>query len=494
MLNELAIGASVVFSYSGIIALVVGCLLGTVVGILPGIGTVTTLSILLPYTYGWSPELSIIMMAGIYYGAQYAGSSTSILMNTPGEPSSIMTCIDGYAMTRQGYGGRAIVAAGLSSLIAGIITVGLMAAFASTVSELAFKFGAKELCLLMLLGLLSIGAFGNKNPLNGIVMGLIGVLLSTIGTDINSGSIRFTGGIIHLADGINIVVIAIGLFGIAEIFNNIFFNKQTLVAQNVKIGFSWQDFKSILPSSLRGTTVGSLLGLIPGGGAIMSSFAAYAFEKKVNKDAKLGKGAIQGVSAPESANNAAAQSGFIPLLGLGIPENPVMALMLATLILAGIQPGPGMIDKNPEIFWGLIVSMLLGNIILTILNIPLIKIWLKFLSIPRKILYPIVLTVSLVGVYYVNNSWFDVGLALTFGLIGLAFIKLDLEIAPLAFGFIIGEMFEEQLRRTLLLSKGDYSVFLESGISVFLVCVIVAVSSWTIYKVFRKKSNEISKV
>ena len=491
MIDNLLVGASLVFSTQGLLACVLGCILGTIVGVLPGVGTVATLSILLPYTYGWPPELSIIMMAGIYYGAQYGGSTTSILMNTPGEPSSIMTCIDGYAMTKNGYGGKAIVTAGISSMIAGVVTVVLMAAFSGLVSEMSFKFGPRELSLLMLLGLLTIGVIGNSNPLTGIGMGLIGVLLSTIGTDVNSGVTRFTFGLIDLYDGIGIVVIAIGFFGIAEVFYNLFFNKGTSVTHNIKIGFTFQDFKNILPSSLRGTSIGAVLGLIPGGGAIMSSFAAYALEKKINKEAKLGSGAIQGVAAPEAANNAAAQAGFIPLLSLGIPENPVMALMLATLMMAGLQPGPGMIDKHPELFWGLIVSMVIGNIILVILNIPLVKVWMRLLSMPNKILYPLVFVVSLSGVYYINNSWFDVGLAVGLGIVGLAFIKLGLEAAPLAFGFIIGNPFEEQVRRTLLISRGEYTVFFGSNIALFLVAVICIVIAWMIYKIFKGHKDEL---
>jgi TctA family transporter len=491
MIDNILLGINVVFSAQGLFYCFLGCIIGTVIGVLPGIGTVTTLSIILPYTFYLSPEFSIIMMAGVYYGAQYGGSNSSILINTPGEPSSAVTCIDGYAMTQKGQGGKAIVAAGISSFIAGLISIVLIALLSPILSNFAFKFGPKEMTLLMLLGLLTIGTLSNKNIITGIGMGAIGILLSTVGTDINSGVIRFSLDTIHLVDGINIAVLAIGVFGISEIFINLLKSDSDSIKLNLKIGFTFDDFKKILPSALRGSGIGSILGLIPGGGSIMASFAAYVVEKKIQKNNKeFGKGAIQGVAAPEAANNAGAQSGFIPLLTLGIPENAVMALILGALILAGIQPGPSTIVEHPALFWGLLVSMVVGNAILLFLNIPMIKFWLLLISTPRRILYPVLFLISLLGVYYINNSMFDIYLALIFGVVGFIFTKLDLEPASLMFGFVIGSMFEEYLRRTLMISEGNFGIFLNSNISIILILIIVSVVVWGIKNFINSPKKE----
>jgi len=488
MIENLLLGLSVVFSFNGFLFLLAGCILGTIIGILPGIGIVATLAILFPYTYGVSPTYTIIMMAGIYYGAQYGGSTTSILVNTPGEPSSVMTCIDGYKMTQKGFGGQAVVAAGIASLIGGLITLFLISFLSPIMSQIAFKFGPRELSLLMLLGLISISAITNNNLFAGIGMAFIGILLGLIGTDIISGAIRFTGGNINLVDGISIPVIAIGVFGIAEILRNLSSKEDIKVSHSLKINFGWKEFKRIIPSSLRGTSVGSIFGLIPGGGTIMASFAAYTLEKKVSKNKdQMGSGAIEGVASPESANNAASQVAFVPLLTLGIPENAVMALMLGVLTFSGLSPGPQLIDKNPELFWGLLVSMFLGNLILAILNIPLVKIWISFLRTPRKILYPILFVVSLFGVYSINSSFFEVGLAVILGIFGFILVKLDLEPAPLMFGFVIGPMFEEYLRRALLIARGDFSYFVEGTTSIILLTVTILVTLFGIFKTFKNK-------
>lgn len=490
MIDNLLLGLSVVFSIKGFLFLFSGCLLGTIIGILPGIGTVSTLALLFPYLYNVDPTYSIIMMAGIYYGAQYGGSTTSILINTPGEASSLMTCIDGYQMTQRGQGGQAVVASGVASLIAGLLTLLIIGLLSPFVSEFAFKFGPKELFLLMMLGLISISVITNKNFIAGIGVSCIGILLGSIGTDINSGIIRFTGNNIYLIDGIGISVVAVGIFGVAEIFRNLFSKEDTKINHSLEINFGWTQFKRILPSSLRGTAVGSFFGMIPGGGTIMSSFAAYTLEKKMSKNKdRIGKGAIEGVAAPEAANNAASQIGFIPLLTLGIPENAVMALMLGALMVAGINVGPGMIEHNPQIFWGLLVSMFFGNLILAVLNIPLVKIWLIFLRIPTSILYPLLLVISLTGVYYINNSLFEVGLTLMFGLFGLFLSKLYLEPAPLIFGFIIGPMFEEYLRRSLIISNGEFSYFITGTISNILLLVILSIGLYGLYKIRKLKSH-----
>lgn len=487
MIDNIILGFSVVFSVEAISLLFLGCLLGTIIGVLPGLGTVATLAILFPFTYDLSPVYSLMMMAGIYYGAQYGGSTTSILINTPGEVSSIMTCVDGYQMTKKGQGGKAVVAVGISSFIAGMLTILIIAILSPAISDFAFKFGAKELSLLMLLGLISISVITNKDPIIGIGVACVGILLGTIGTDVNSGIIRFSGNNINLIDGVSIPVIAIGIFGIAEILKHISDQKILAPRHEIKINFRFEDFKKIIPSSLRGSTIGAFFGLIPGGGTIMSTFAAYAVEKKVSKNKdEFGKGAIQGISAPEAANNAAAQTGFIPLLTLGIPENAVMALILGALIVSGVQPGPGMIQSQPEIFWGLLVSMILGNFILVILNIPLVKLWLTVLNTPKNILYPILFLICLLGVYSMNNSIFEVLLACAFGIFGLILIKLDLEPAPLMFGFVIGTMFEEYFRRSLTISGGDFNYFLVGSIGQSLLLIIAVVLIFGIYKSIRK--------
>lgn len=488
MIDGILLGLSVVLSLKGFGFLLAGCFLGTIIGVLPGLGTVATVAILFPYTYGLEPVYSLMMLAGIYYGAQYGGSNTSILINTPGEPSSIMTCVDGYQMTKQGLGGQAVVAAGISSLIAGVVTILIIAVLSPWLSSFALKFGPRELSLLMLLGLISISVITNKNIITGIAMASVGILLGTIGTDINTGVIRFTGNIPYLADGISIPVIAIGIFGIAEIFNNLLDQTKKNNVYSLKIKFSLSELKRIIPSSLRGTGVGSVFGLIPGGGAVMASFIAYALEKKVSKNKdQFGSGAIEGVSAPEAVNNAAAQTNFVPLLTLGIPENAVMSLILGVLIVAGVQPGPGMIERQPELFWGLLISMVFGNLILVILNIPLVKIWLRFLNIPKLIFYPILLIVSLTGVYFINNSMFEVGLSAVLGIFGFIFIKLGLEAAPLIFGFVIGTMFEEHFRKSMSIARGDFSYYFDGDISKMLLIIISAVMIFGIYKTIKNR-------
>jgi TctA family transporter len=483
MVDNILLGISIVFTIEGVAWLLLGCILGTIVGVLPGLGTVATLAILFPLTHNLDPVFSLMMMAGIYYGAQYGGSTTSILINTPGEVSTIMTCIDGYPMTKKGEGGKAIVAVGISSFIAGILTILLIGILTPLISDFVFKFGAKELSLLMLLGLISISVINNKDPIIGMIIACVGILLGTIGTDISTGIIRFSENSLHLFEGISIPVLAIGIFGISEILRIMFEPKTTIARHEVKIDFTFSDLKKVFPSSIRGSFVGALFGLIPGGGTIMATFAAYAFEKKVSKNKdEFGKGAIEGVSAPEAANNASAQTGFVPLLTLGIPENAVLALILGTLIVAGVQPGPIMIQTQPEMFWGLLVSMVLGNCILVIFNIPLVKVWLTLLNTPKNILYPILFLICIIGVYSINESFFEVGLACVFGIFGYILSKFEIEPAPMMFGFIIGSMFEEYFRRSLIISQGDFFYFTEGYISQFLLTIIIILLTFGIYK------------
>lgn len=469
LIQNLLLGASVALTPSNLLYCLLGCFLGTIIGVLPGIGPVATISMLLPVTYSLGPTTSIIMLAGIYYGAQYGSSTTAILINTPGESSSLMTCLDGHQLTKQGKAGLAIFTAGISSFIGGIMAVLAMALFADFIGNLVFEFSPAEYCAIMLLGFLSISAVVTGNVINGIGMACVGILLGCVGTDINSGTVRFSGGFYTITDNIPFATLAIGLFGVSEVLWELTQTKRvTFKLSATKFKINLTDLKLIIPPSIRGSLVGIFTGIIPGGGVTLSSFIAYAFEKKTNKtesNVGFGNGRLEGVAAPEAANNSAAQVGFIPLLTLGLPENAVMALMLAALMINGITPGPMLISSSPEIFWGIAISMLIGNLVLVILNIPLVNIWTKLLLIPTNILYPLILLACCYGAYSVNGNIGDIGLVIIFGLLGLAFKYLSMEPAPLILGFILGPQFEENLRRQLSLSMGDFSPFYTRPIS-----------------------------
>lgn len=489
MIENLILGFDIVFTINNLFFILLGCIIGTLVGVIPGLGPSASIAILLPVTFSLGPITGIMMLSGIYYGSQYGGSTTAILLNTPGENSSVMTCIDGNKMARQGRAGVAIATAAISSFIAGMIMVVVMAILSPTLSQLAFKFGPAEFTLLMLFGLVSVIVLTDKDLAKGIAVALIGAFIGSIGTDINSGIDRFTFDVPELIDKINFAVVAIGLFAIPEIIKNIQ-NPQNLTnfTSNLKIVPSWIDLKRIIPSSLRGTMVGGFLGLIPGGGITTSSYAAYVFDKKVSKNKKeFGEGAIEGVAAPEAANNASAQAGFIPLLSLGIPENAIMALMLAALIVFGITPGPMMIETQPELFWGLVVSMALGNLVLLILNFPLIHIWVQLLRVPYHLLYPIILFACCVGVYSINNNINDFYILGSVALLGYIFYVLDLSPITFILGFVLGNMFEENLRRSLAISQGDFSIFFNSGISITLISLIMVM---IVLQIFRRSTIE----
>ena len=462
----------------------VGCLVGTLIGVLPGLGPTATISMLLPMTYGLGPLPSIIMLAGIYYGSQYGGSTTAILLNTPGEASAVMTCIDGNKMTQKGKAGIAIFAAGFSSFVAGVIATFLIAWFSPPLSSIAFMFGPAEYCSIMLLGLISVSVLTAGDLLKGVGMAIIGILLGLIGTDISTGVSRFTFHIPDLEDGIGFAVVAVGLFAFAEIIKNISEKSDFQVYQGkIDLWPSWAEFKRMIPSSLRGSVVGSFFGLLPGGGAAISSFAAYTVEKKLSKNKhEIGSGAIEGVAGPESANNAAAQTGFIPLLALGIPENATMALMLGALIINGIQPGPTIIAKQPDLFWGLTASMLLGNLFLVIMNIPLIRMWVQVLKVPYNVLYPAVLAICCIGIYSINNNANDVIIAGLFGFVGYYFLTLGLEAAPLMLGLILGPMFEEHFRRQMIIADGSLLPFMQRPISASILAFVFVVIAYGLYK------------
>ncbi len=471
LITNLSIGFGVAFTAQNLVYAFVGCLLGTLIGVLPGIGPVATIAMLLPATYALPPVSALIMLAGIYYGAQYGGSTTAILVNLPGESSSVVTVIDGYQMARKGRAGPALAAAGLGSFFAGCVGTLILAAFAPPLTELAFKFGPAEYFSLMILGLIGAVVLASGSLLKAITMILLGLALGLVGTDVNSGVARYSFDIPELTDGIGFIAIAMGVFGYGEIIANLAVPEHEREVFTAKVKGLWptkQDFKDMTPAVLRGTALGSALGILPGGGALLSAFAAYTIEKKIKLkqgETAFGKGNIRGVAGPESANNAGAQTSFIPLLTLGIPPNAVMALMVGAMTIHNIQPGPQVMTSNPELFWGLIASMWIGNLMLIVLNLPMIGIWIKLLTIPYKWLFPSIVLFCAVGVYSENNNTFDVWMVAIFGIVGYLFLKLRCEPAPLLLGFILGPMMEENLRRALLLSRGDWSVFVSRPLS-----------------------------
>jgi TctA family transporter len=484
LLTNLGIGFGVALSFTNLLYCFFGVLLGTLIGVLPGIGPVATIAMLLPVTFTLPPVSALIMLAGIYYGAQYGGSTTAILVNLPGESSSVITALDGYQMARQGRAGRALGMAAIGSFFAGCVATVIIALFAPPLAEVALKFGPTEYFSLMVLGLIAATVLAHGSLVKAIAMVILGLLLGLVGTDVNSGVARFNFGLSELSDGINFVVVAMGMFGFAEIIANLEHREKRDVFTAKIEGLlpTKQDIKDCVGAVLRGTTLGSALGILPGGGALLASFAAYTLEKKVSwNKANFGKGAIQGVAAPESANNAGAQTSFIPLLTLGIPSNPVMALMIGAMMIQGIAPGPQVMTERPQLFWGMIASMWVGNLMLVILNLPLIGLWVRLLAVPYRILYPAILLFCCIGVYSVNNQTFDIMLTCLFGLLGYVCVKLACEPAPLILGFILGPMMEENLRRAMLLSRGDPMVFVTKpisavllGISLVLLLIVVA--------------------
>ncbi len=496
LITNLSIGFSVAFTPVNLMYAFIGCLLGTLIGVLPGIGPLATIAMLLPATYVLPPVSALIMLAGIYYGAQYGGSTTAILVNLPGESSSVVTVIDGYQMARNGHAGPALAAAGMGSFFAGCVGTLVLAAFAVPLTEVAFLFGPAEYFSLMILGLIGAVVLASGSLLKAFGMILLGLLLGMVNTDVNSGVARYSFGISELTDGIGFIVIAMGVFGYGEIISNLgkHESEREVFTTAVKgLLPSKQDFKRMLPAMFRGTALGSALGILPGGGAVMSAFAAYTIEKKIKLhtgEVPLGKGNIRGVAAPESANNAASQTSFIPLLTLGIPPNAVMAMMVGAMTIHNIQPGPQVMTSNPELFWGLIASMWIGNAMLIILNLPLIGIWIKLLSVPYRWLFPAIVLFCAIGVYSTNNNTWDIWMVGLFGVIGYTFIKLGMEPAPLLLGFILGPMMEENLRRALLLSRGDWSIFLTRGLSASLLAVAALLLLIVLLPSMKKKREE----
>jgi TctA family transporter len=489
LLSHLALGFSVALTPVNLLYAFIGSMLGTLIGVLPGIGPVATIAMLLPTTYALQPVSALIMLAGIYYGAQYGGSTTSILLNMPGETSSAVTCLDGHQMALQGQAGAALATAALGSFFAGTVATVLIAGVSIPLSELALKFGPAEYFSLMVLGLIGAVVLAHGSLLKAIAMIVLGLLLGIVGTDVNSGAARFAFGIPELTDGIGVVSVAMGLFGFAEIITNLeTTEKREVIASKVKgLWITKDQFRQAWPAVLRGTGLGSMLGVLPGGGAMLASFASYALEKKIARDpSRFGKGAIQGVAGPESANNAGAQTSFIPLLTLGIPENAVMALMVGAMTIHNIQPGPQVITSNPGLFWGLIASMWVGNLMLVVLNLPLIGMWIKLLRVPYRLLYPAILLFCSIGVYSISNTSFDVMQTAFFGLLGVIFVKLECEPAPLLLGFVLGPLMEENLRRALLLSRGDPTVFFTRPLSLAMLLAAAFLLLLIIAPAFRK--------
>jgi putative tricarboxylic transport membrane protein len=493
LLNNLMLGFGVALHWTNLWYCFIGVMLGTLIGVLPGIGPIATISMLLPATFVLPPVSALIMLAGIYYGAQYGGSTTAILVNLPGEVSSVVTCLDGYQMARQGNAGKALGIAALASFFAGTVATVLIAGFAPPLAELALKFGPSDYFSLMVLGLIAAVVLAHGSIVKAIAMIILGLLTGIIGTDVNSGVARYSFNLPELIDGLGIGTIAMGMFGFSEIVRNLEQGEEREVFTKSVTGLwpNWSDIKRCFMPTVRGTVLGSALGILPGGGPVLGSFSAYTLEKKVSKTPeKFGTGMMEGVAAPESANNAAAQTSFIPLLTLGIPSNPTMALMIGAMIIHGIQPGPQIMTSKPELFWGMIASMWVGNLMLVVLNMPLIGMWVKLLTVKYDYLFPAILIFCCIGVYSISNASMDVLLAALFGFIGYVFIKLEVEPAPLLLGFVLGPMMEENLRRALLLSRGDPAVFFTRPISATLLVISAILIVIVLLPAISKKREE----
>lgn len=490
LLANLALGFQTAISPINLMYCFLGVFLGTLIGVLPGIGALAAVSMLLPVTFYIPPTTALVMLAGVYYGAEYGGSIASILLNLPGTPSAAVTCLDGYPMTKEGRAGVALFMTTIASFVgatAGILT---LTAFAPVLANLALSFGPTEYFSVMVLGLIAAAAITQGSAVKGLAMVGLGVLIGCIGTDINTGIPRYTFGTPNLYDGISLVALAMGLFGISEVIASIRGRSGAPLPEKVSFRSmlpTREDWKRSVAPMARGTGIGAFFGTLPGTGQTIASFIAYAFEKRVSRHPdRFGKGAIEGISAPESANNAAAQTAFIPTLTLAIPGSATMALMLGALLIHGITPGPGLMTRYPEMFWGLVVSFWIGNILLVMLNIPLIGLWIRILRIPYQFLYPTIVVLICVGVYTVNNSIFDVGLALFFGVLGYGMRLLHFEPAPLLIGFVLGPMIEENFRRAMLFSRGDYATFVTQPVSATLLGLAVLLFLWSVIGPVRK--------
>jgi putative tricarboxylic transport membrane protein len=493
LLSDLALGFSVALTLTNLTYCLVGVFVGTLIGVLPGVGPLVTIAVLLPLTFGLPPEAAMIMLAGIYYGAAYGGSTTAILVNLPGESSAAVTCLDGYQMARQGRAGPALAISAIGSFVAGCFGTFLIAVVAVPLTELALRFGAPEFCSLIVLALIATAVLVRGSMIKGIAVAMLGVLFGLVGIDITSGVDRFTFGVPGLIDGIEFVVVAMGLFAFAEIIRNLEHQeKREIYSAKIRnLMPSLRDLKDSWKPILRGTAVGAFFGILPGAGQTIASFGSYAVEKKISRTPeRFGRGAIEGVAGPESANNAAAQCAFIPTLTLGIPGSGTMALMLGALMIQGITPGPRVLTSHPELFWGLIASMWIGNLLLVILNLPLIGLWVSMLRIPYRWLYPIILVFSCIGIYTVSHSAVDVWLMVMFGVLGYVFMKLDVEPAPFILGFLLGPMLEVNFRRAMLLSRGNFDIFIIHPISAGFLLAAVGLIILMVIPTIRQKKEE----
>jgi putative tricarboxylic transport membrane protein len=496
LFNYLGIGFSVALQPMNLLYCFVGVFIGTLVGVLPGIGPVGAMSLLLPITFNSTPEGAIIMLAGIYYGAMYGGSTTSILVNIPGEAASVVTCLDGYAMARQGRAGPALGISAFGSFIAGTLSVLGLMLLAPPLAKFALKFGPPEYFTLMVMGVTVLTYLAHGSMSKALIMAAFGIVLGLIGLDSISASQRFTFNRLDLLDGVGLVPIVMGLFGISEVLLNI---EQGIQREIVKTSLKGlmptaKDWKDSTAPIARGSLLGFFLGILPGGGAVISSFISYAVEKRISKEPELfGKGAIAGVAGPEAANNAATGGAFIPLMTLGIPSNVVIAMLLGAFMIHGVTPGPLLMKQNPQIFWGVIVSMYVGNAMLLVLNLPLISIWVKILKIPYKILFPLILLFCLIGVYSVSNSVFDIYVMLIFGILGYLMKKFEYEGAPLVLAFVLGPMMENNLRKSLIMSQGDFSIFFTRPLAAVSLIISIALLLFPLIPWLRKKREAIPK-
>ena len=493
IISNLGLGFQVALSWKNLGLAFIGCMIGTLVGVLPGVGPIATIAMLLPLTFGIDPVGALIMLAGIYYGAQYGGSTTAILVNIPGEATAVVTTLDGHQMAKNGQAGIALGIAAIGSFFAGTVATIMIAALGVPLTKVALLFGPADYFCLMVLGLMFAVVLARGSILKAIAIIVLGVLMSTVGTDLETGEERLTFGWNEISDGLEFTTIAMGIFGFAEILKNL----ETPEARGVvhaKIGKllpGWAEMKQSAFPILRGTAIGGILGILPGNGAVLGPFAAYTIEKKMAKDpSRFGKGAIEGVAGPESANNAGAQTSFIPLLTLGIPPNAVMALMVGAMTIHGIVPGPQIVSKQPQLFWGMIASMWIGNVMLLIINLPLVGMWVKLLKVPYRLMFPSIILFCCIGIYSINNAPIDVMFVAVFGLFGYFLIKFGLEPAPLLLGFVLGRLMEEKLRQALVISRGSLWTFVERPLAGSLLFLSVLVLFIAILPNIRGKRDE----
>jgi putative tricarboxylic transport membrane protein len=495
LFHNLIFGFSVALSVQNLLYCFIGVLLGTLIGVLPGIGPLATIAMLLPLTFSVPPVAALIMLAGIYYGAQYGGSTTAILVNLPGETSSVVTCIDGYQMARQGRAGAALAIAALSSFFAGTVCTLIIALFGPPLAEIALKFSAPEYFSLMLMGLITAAVLAPGDMVKSLAMVALGLLLGSVGADVDTGTRRFTFGFEELADGIGFVILAVGVFAVGEIVANLGDpEERTIFTSKVGSIFpSKEEMKRSIGPTIRGTILGAFFGVLPGTGPSIASFSAYMLEKKLAKDpSRFGRGAIEGVAAPEAANNADAQCKFIPTLTLGIPVSGVMALMLGALVMQGIIPGPTVMTQKPDLFWGLIASMWVGNMMLIVLNLPLVGLWVSLLKVPYRMLFPAIMVFSSIGIYSLNSFSFELYVTAFFGIVGFVWMKLECSPVPIMLGFILGPMMEENLRRAMKISRGDPTVFLTRPISLVFIVVTVLILVLAAAPALRKRRDAVT--